>query len=132
VKALDQVSELDLSQAITRLKTSQIGQVFEVDLSQVINWAPKHRLVEQTLETDLAQAIASAAAVVLSRLDVLSLQISSDLSKSIVFSGNVLPVAVVSSAPSGAPPGGKGIVFRVAAGVVTIYVWDGAAWRSLS
>jgi len=123
---------LDLSQAITRLKTSQIGQVFEVDLSQVINWAPKHRLVEQTLETDLAQAIASAAAVVLSRLDVLSLQISSDLSKSIVFSGNVLPVAVVSSAPSGAPPGGKGIVFRVAAGVVTIYVWDGAAWRSLS
>lgn len=75
VVSVDQVTETDLAQAITALKTRAIGQVTETDsaqaitapkirpvnqalesdLAQAILWAPKHRLIDQALETDLAQ-----------------------------------------------------------------------------
>lgn len=56
-KALGQVTETDLSQAIRVVKTKTLGQVTETDLAQPISVNPKRRLVGQVLETDLAQAI---------------------------------------------------------------------------
>jgi hypothetical protein len=45
-------------------------------------------------------------------------------------SGDTIPIAVVNGAPISPPPGGKGFVVQVSAGVVTFWAWDGAAWRS--
>lgn len=45
-------------------------------------------------------------------------------------SGDTLPIAVINAAPAGTPPGGKGFMIQVTAGVVTFWVWDGSAWRS--
>lgn len=39
--------------------------------------------------------------------------------------GNVLPIRVSAEAPSGAPPGGKGVVFQTNG---SIWVWNGSAW----
>lgn len=44
--------------------------------------------------------------------------------------GNFIPLKIMSTAPTSAPPGGKGVVMTVSAGVVTFYVWDGTAWRA--
>jgi hypothetical protein len=44
--------------------------------------------------------------------------------------GDTIPILVVTSAPSGAPPGGKGFVVQVTSGVVTFWMWDGTNWRS--
>jgi hypothetical protein len=63
-------------------------------------------------------------------LSILSMDIGHPLSKSISWSGNTLPISISAVTPVGAPPGNKGVVFKVVGGVVTIYVWDGAAWRS--
>jgi hypothetical protein len=51
---------------------------------------------------------------------------TSHLSLAIVlgFRGNTLPITTVTSAPSGAPPGGTGVQFQVVAGVITVWVWD--------
>lgn len=67
--------------------------------------------------------------LVLTKLSALSLLLTADLSKSIIWSGDTLPIAIVTSAPSDPPPGNKGVVFQVTGGVVTIHVWDGTAWR---
>lgn len=45
-------------------------------------------------------------------------------------SGDTLPIAVVNAAPAGTPPANKGFMVQVTGGVVTLWVWDGAAWRS--
>jgi len=68
----------------------------------------------------------------LSQLTALSLEIDPILFRSVVWTGNVVPLSITTNAPVDPPPNGKGVVFRVTAGVVTIYVWDGTAWRSLS
>jgi len=60
----------------------------------------------------------------------MSLAVGDELSMSFHETGNVLPIERIGSAPSGAPPKNKGVVFRVSAGSVTTYVWDGAVWRS--
>jgi hypothetical protein len=54
---VNQATETDTAQAITRLKTKVVGQVTETDLAQAIQWAPKHRTVSQATEADTAQAI---------------------------------------------------------------------------
>lgn len=46
------------------------------------------------------------------------------------FKGDTLPIAIVSTAPTGTPAGNVGVVIQVVAGTITIWVWDGAAWRS--
>jgi CBS domain-containing protein len=58
VKAIGQNTETDLSQTVTRVKSKAIGQNSETDLAQAIAWVPKHRLVNQVIESDLSQAIA--------------------------------------------------------------------------
>jgi hypothetical protein len=60
-------SETDLAQTITPQleaggQTVAVGQVTEADLAQAVEWAPKNRLVAQSLETDTAQALAVAKA----------------------------------------------------------------------
>lgn len=61
---------------------------------------------------------------------------SSHLSLALIlgFKGNTLPVATVTSVPSGTPPNGAGIQFYVdpTTHAVTIYVWSLAdnAWIS--
>lgn len=59
-----------------------------------------------------------------------SFALAGDLSKSIAFTGNTLPLNFLTNAPSGTPVGGKGVVFRITGGVVKVYVWDGSTWIS--
>jgi len=54
---VNQVTETDIAQAISRIKIKAIGQNAETDASQAIS-AARQYAVGQTLETDLAQAIA--------------------------------------------------------------------------
>ena len=46
--------------------------------------------------------------------------------------GDTLPIAVVNHAPVGTPPGNKGFMVQVTAGVVTFWVWEASTstWRS--
>lgn len=44
--------------------------------------------------------------------------------------GDTIPLQIITSAPTGTPPGNLGLLVQVTAGVVTIWVWDGTAWRS--
>jgi hypothetical protein len=73
---------------------------------------------------------AGGSAFTILPLSILSLDIGNPLSKSISWSGNTLPIAISTITPVGVPAGDKGVVFKVSGGVVTIYVWDGAAWRT--
>jgi hypothetical protein len=57
-------------------------------------------------------------------------EITSGLSTLTGLAGNLLPISIASFAPTGAPPGNKGVVFQVSGGVITIWVWDGSVWRS--
>jgi len=47
-----------------------------------------------------------------------------DLGMTLGMKGNMLPLTVVTTIPTTAPPGGQGAVFYVSGGALTIYVWD--------
>lgn len=66
----------------------------------------------------------------LQRLTALSLTLSPELSQTITWSGNVLPIQILPQAPIDPPPGGKGVCFVFTGGVVSLYIWDGAIWRA--
>lgn len=57
--ALAQALESGLAQAVARLKTLAVTQVLETDLAQAVAWAPKKRLVATVVETDFAQVISA-------------------------------------------------------------------------
>src|SRR3989304_1330125 len=59
-------------------QTVAMGQVTETNLAQAISWAPKNRLVEQVLETDLSQAFISRKTKLLDQV------LESDLSQAFV------------------------------------------------
>jgi ACT domain-containing protein len=63
-KLIGQSAETDLAQTISLVSALvvPVGQVFEVDLSQAVAWAPKHRFVTQTQEIDFAQIVTLAGA----------------------------------------------------------------------
>ena len=71
-----------------------------------------------------------APAEVLQNLKSLVLDLGG-IGLTLVPSGNTLPIEIITSAPSGAPPANKGVVFMVSGGTLTIYVWTGTAWVSL-
>ena len=50
------------------------------------------------------------------------------VSRSIGWNGNMLPITIINSTPTNAPPGGKGFVIKILGGVMTLYAWDGTAW----
>jgi hypothetical protein len=66
----------------------------------------------------------SVAALDIQTLTVLSLHLDDELTRSIMITGNTLPISQAGAVPSGEPPGGKGVVFHISGGVLTIYVWD--------
>ena len=76
--------------------------------------------------------LAATPSATLQALKSLTLELGGGLGMTLLPTGNSLPISIVTAAPSGAPPGNKGVVFRVSGGAITIYVWDGSAWRSLT
>jgi hypothetical protein len=71
----------------------------------------------------------TSSADVIRNLVATSFALDSTLSKGILgYVGNTLPIEIMNSPPMLAPPSGKGVVFMVSGGAVTIYVWDGSAW----
>lgn len=72
--------------------------------------------------------LAETAGVTLSVLKALVKDIGSGLGLPLSSVGNLLPVSITTTAPSGAPPGGKGIVFEVSGGTLKIHAWDGSQW----
>ena len=73
---------------------------------------------------------ASAASEALLALKSLVLEIASGLGLTLMPSGNTLPISIVTQVPTAAPPGNKGVCFRVSGGALVIYAWDGSAWRA--
>lgn len=65
-------------------------------------------------------------------LRYLSLELGGGLSQTLLPSGSVLTIETTTTAPTGAPPGNRGVVFQVAGAVVTVWVWDAAntVWRA--
>lgn len=60
-------------------------------------------------------------------LSVLSLDLGG-LSKSIIWKGNILPVTVLTAAPTGDAPSDKGVVFYIEDGLLKVAGWNGSAW----
>ena len=69
-------------------------------------------------------------AVTFSALKHLVLDVDSDLGTTLTPIGNMLEAEFIAHTPVSAPPAGKGVVFKVQGGAVTIYVWDGTQWVS--
>lgn len=72
--------------------------------------------------------LASAAAETLLALKSLVLEIASGLGMTLMPNGNTLPISIVTQTPTAAPPGDKGVCFKVSGGVLTVYAWSGSAW----
>lgn len=66
----------------------------------------------------------------LNNLRPLTHRIGNPLAMGIGYTGNVLPIEITTDAPVDAPASGKGVVFQVSGGTVTIHVWDGSVWRT--
>lgn len=71
---------------------------------------------------------AGAAPFIGTTLEFLTLALAASLGVTTSPSGNTLPIEISIQTPIGAPVGGKGVVFKVSGGVLTIYAWDGSAW----
>jgi hypothetical protein len=69
-----------------------------------------------------------AAAIVLSALKIMSLKLNQQLSMSISYTGDCIPLSLVASVPTDAPAAGKGLVAYVDAGTLKIAAWTGASW----
>jgi len=52
---LNQTTESDFAQSVSRPHLVILGQPTETDTVQIIAWAPKQRMVDQAIESDLAQ-----------------------------------------------------------------------------
>lgn len=53
-----------------------------------------------------------------------------DMGMTLMPQGNTLPISIVTQTPTATPAGNKGVCFKISGGVLTIYGWDGAAWRA--
>jgi hypothetical protein len=43
--------------------------------------------------------------------------------------GTTIPMSITTVAPTNPPTGGGALVVQVVTGVITLWIWDGAAWR---
>lgn len=69
-----------------------------------------------------------STASTLRNLKIMSLKLNQQLAMSISYSGDTLPISLVASVPTGAPPSGKGLVVYNDAGTLKLAAWTGAAW----
>lgn len=63
-------------------------------------------------------------------LSSLVIDLGDNLGKTLMPNGNTLPISITTATPSAAPPGNKGVVFKVSGGVLTVYAWDGTQWAA--
>jgi hypothetical protein len=68
------------------------------------------------------------AEVILNNLKILSLRLNPQLSMSISYCGNTLPIDLIGGIPIVPPPSDKGMVLYVSGGVLKLAAWNGAAW----
>jgi len=64
------------------------------------------------------------------QLKALVLDLFPGMGTTMMFNGNTLPISIITSTPTVAPPGDKGVCFKVSGGVLTIYAWNGSSWVS--
>lgn len=88
------------------------------------------RITATTSRTISGVARITTGGVTTTPLTQYNVEVGAGISQSLTPVGNMLEIEIVTSAPSDPPTNGKGVVFLVSGGVVTIYVWDGIAWRS--
>lgn len=74
--------------------------------------------------------LSGAVAETLLALKSLVLEIASGLGMTLMPNGNTLPISIVTQTPTAAPPGNKGVCFKVSGATLTIYAWDGSVWRA--
>lgn len=69
------------------------------------------------------------AVVIHAPLKYTTFELAGILGMTISPTGNTIPINIVSNTPTVAPPGNKGVCFKISGGVVTIYVWNEvSAW----
>lgn len=88
------------------------------------------RITATTSRTITGVARIAGTGVTTTPLTQYNIEVAAGLSQSLPPTGNMIELEIVTSAPTDPPVNGKGVVFMVSGGVVTIYVWDGSAWRS--
>lgn len=88
------------------------------------------RITATTTRTISGVARISTGGATTTPLRQYSIEVGTGISQSVTPTGNMIEVEIVTSAPSDPPTNDKGVVFSVSGGVVTIYVWDGSAWRA--
>ncbi len=85
-------------------------------------------MTTNTTKTITGVARIASAVSTMQPLTTIAVEVGAGISQALTPKGNMLEVDVVADVPTGTPTNGKGVVFRVSGGVVTIYVWDGASW----
>jgi hypothetical protein len=58
----------------------------------------------------------------------MSLKLNQQLAMSISYTGDCLPLSLVSSVPTAAPSSGKGLVIYNSGGTLKLAAWTGSAW----
>ena len=86
------------------------------------------RIQKSVNQTITGVARISSGGLITTPLTQYNVEIGAGISRSITPVGNMLEIEIVTSAPTDPPVNGKGVVFLVSGGVVTIYVWSGSAW----
>jgi hypothetical protein len=61
-------------------------------------------------------------------LKIMSMKLNNQLAMSILYSGDTLPISLVASVPTAAPPSGKGLVVYNNSGTLKLAAWTGSAW----
>ena len=69
-----------------------------------------------------------AAAVVLSNLKIMSLKLNQQLSMSISYTGDCIPLSLATGLPTAAPSSDKGLVAYIDGATLKLAAWNGAAW----
>ncbi len=74
--------------------------------------------------------VAGTPTVPVSDLKIMSMRLNPQLSVSMNYTGDSIPISLVSAVPTVAPASGKGLVAYISGGTLKLAAWDGAAWVS--
>jgi hypothetical protein len=71
---------------------------------------------------------AGVATVSTTTLKIMSLKLNQQLSISISYSGDCLPLSLATNLPTAAPASGKGLVAYIDGATLKLAAWTGSAW----
>lgn len=125
------VTQTETGQArisITTTKTETGKSRVQTVVNQTETGKARITAISSQAITGKAKILSASAGAVTIPLKTYYIELGAGISKSLTPTGNMIEVEIVISAPVDPPTNGKGVVFMISGGVVTIYVWSGSAW----